>query len=64
MTEDVIEWYGTFNIKVWPDELILGDFNEQPIPSDYYNLLNDYDDDGNNIPVTTIENTLPDNKGG
>ena len=62
MVEDVIERYDTFNTKGFPDELILGEFNDQPIPSDYYNFLNDANDDGNNIPVTPVNNYLPDNK--
>ena len=59
MTEDVIEWYDTFNTKGYPDELIFGDFNDQPIPSKFYTLLNDDDYDGNNIPGTPIEDSLP-----
>ena len=33
-TEDVISRYDTFNTKGCPDELIFGNFNDQPIPSD------------------------------
>ena len=33
MTEDVIERYDTFNTKGCPEDLIFGDFNDQPIPS-------------------------------
>ena len=61
MTEDLIEHYDTFNTKVCPDELMFGDFNDQSIPSDYYNFLNNYDDDGNNIPGTPIDVALPEN---
>ena len=39
------------------------EINDQPIRSDYYDLLNDDNDDDNNIPGTSIENSLPDNKG-
>ena len=63
MTEDGIEVYDAFNTKWCPDELIFGGFNDQPITSDYYNLLNDDDDDGNNTPGTTVVNALPDTVG-
>ena len=64
MNEDVIEKYDTFNTKGFPNELIFGNFNDQPIPSDYYNFLNDYDDDddGNNFPGTPVVDALPENK--
>ena len=39
-----------------------GDFNDQPIPSNYYNFLNDDDDDVNNVPGTPVDNVLLDNK--
>ena len=42
MTEDAIEQYDTFNTKVCPEDLIFGDFNDQPIPSTYSDLTNDY----------------------
>ena len=58
----MIEQYGTFHTKVCPDELILCNFNEQPIPSDYYNFLNDENYDGNNVTSTPVDNTLQDNK--
>ena len=61
MTKYVIERYDTFNSKGCPDELIYGEFNDQPIPSNYYNFLNDDDDDGNNIPGTPVGDVLPDN---
>ena len=63
MTEGVIEQYDTFNTKGCPDELIFGGFNDQPIPSDYYNIINDDNDDGKNIPGTPIDDALLDNKG-
>ena len=63
VNEDVIERYNSFGTKVCPDELILGDFNDQPIPSDYYNSLNDGNDDGNNIPGTTAVIVCTENKG-
>ena len=40
MPKDVIERYDTFNTKGFPDELIFGEFNDQPIPSEYFNFLN------------------------
>ena len=57
-TEDVIERYDTFNTKGCPEDLIFGDFNDQPIPSTYSDLTNDYDDNG-----TQIDAALTDNKG-
>ena len=63
MAEGVIELYENFNTKAYPDEIIFGYFNDQPIPSNYYNFLNDDDDDGNNIPGTPVYDALPDNKG-
>ena len=61
MTKDIIEQYGTFNTKGCPDELIFGEFNNQPITSDYYNLL--IDDDRNNVTGTPVDDALPDKKG-
>ena len=58
MTENVIELYDTFNTNGCPEDLIFGDFNFQPIPSNYSDLTNDYDDDG-----TQIDADLTDNKG-
>ena len=58
MTEDFIEGYDTFNSKGCPEDLIFGDFNDQPIPSTYYNITNDYDGNG-----TQIYAALPYNKG-
>ena len=58
MTEDDIERYDTFNTKGCPEDLIFGDFNYQPIPSTYFDLTNDYDDDG-----TQIDASLTDNEG-
>ena len=62
MTEDIIERYDTFNTKGCPDKIIFGDFNYQLIPSDYYNFLNDYNDNGNNIPGTHVDDFLPENE--
>ena len=56
MTEDAIKLYDTSNTKGCQDELILGDFNDQPIPSKYYNFLND------NIPGTPVDSTPTENK--
>ena len=58
MTEDVIERYDTFNTKGCPEDLIFGYFNDQPIPSTYSDLKNDYDEDG-----TQIDAALTDNEG-
>ena len=63
MTEDVIECYDTFNIKGLSDKLIFGDSNDQPIPYNYYNFLNDDDDYRNNITGTPVADALQDNKG-
>ena len=59
----MIAQYDTFNNEGCPNELIFGDFIEQPIPSDYYNFLKDYDDGGNNVTENPVYNSLPDNKG-
>ena len=61
MTEDVIERYDTFNTKICLDKLIFGGFNDQTIPYNYYNFLNDDDNNGNNNPSTPIDNFLQDN---
>ena len=63
MNRGVIGRYDTFNTKGCPDDLIFGYLDSQPIPSKYYNFLNDDDEDGNNIPGTPIEYTLTYNKG-
>ena len=63
MTKDDIERYGTFNTKGWPGELIFDDFDDQSIPSNYHNLLNDDDNNGNIIPGSPVDDDLPDNKG-
>ena len=57
MTEYVTEQYDTFNTKGCPEDLIFGGFNDQHIPSTYYDLTNDYDDNG-----TQIDASLTDNK--
>ena len=59
MTKDLIERYNKFNTKLCSDELIFGYFNDQPIPSNYYNFLNDDNDDGNNIPGTPVDDLFP-----
>ena len=63
MNKDLIGIYDTFNTKGCTDELIFGNFIDEPIPSEYYNSLNDEDDDSNNIPGTTADDALLDNKG-
>ena len=55
MTEDFIELYDTFNTKDFPEDLIFGDFNDQPIPSTYSDLTNDHDDYGTQIEVALPE---------
>ena len=62
-TEDVIERYDIFNTKGCLDKQCFGNLNDQPIPSNYYNILNDEGDDSNNIPDTPIDDALPDNEG-
>ena len=56
MTENVVELYDMFNTKGCPEDLIFGDFNDQPIPYTYSDLTNDYDDDGNQINGALTEN--------
>ena len=58
MTEDVIERYGNFNTKGCPEDLIFGDFDNQPIPSTYSYFIHGRDEDG-----PTIEAALGYNKG-
>ena len=60
MTEDVIEQYDTFNTKGCPEDLIFGDFNDQPIPSTYSDLTNDYADDGTQIDASLTDNEIVD----
>ena len=63
MNESVIELYGTFNTKRFPEKPIFGDFHDQPIPMDYYDFLNDNNDNDNNIPGNLIDNFFPDKEG-
>ena len=58
MTEDSIEQHDTFNTKGCPEELIFGDFNDQPIPSTYSDLTNDYEDDGTQIDADLMYNKV------
>ena len=58
MNEDFIERYDTFITKGCPEDLIFGGFNDQPIPSNYSDLINDYDGNG-----TQIDAALTDNEG-
>ena len=62
MTGDLIERYDKCITNGCPYDLIFGYSNHQPIPSKYYNLLNDDDGDVNNIPGTPIDYALPDNE--
>ena len=59
----MIEQYDTFKKKGFTSELIFGGFNDQPILSDFYNLLNDDNDDGNNVSGIPVDYDLPDNEG-
>ena len=61
MNEDFIERYDAFNSKVCPYELIFGNFNYQPIPTNYYDFLYDDGDDGNNISVAPVYDVFPEN---
>ena len=58
MTVDVIERYETFNNKGCTYELLLGNLHDQPIPPNYYDLLNDVNDYDNNIIGTPVEISL------
>ena len=58
----MIESYSTLNTKVYTDKLIFVDFNDQPIPYNYYSFLNDDDNNCNNIPGIPVEDSLPDNE--
>ena len=58
MTEDVIERYDTFNTEGFPEGLSFGDFNDQPIPSTYSDLKNDYDEDGTQIDADLTDNEV------
>ena len=62
MTKYVIERYDIFNTKGCPYDIISGNFNYQHIPSNYYNILNDGNYDGNNITCTPVDDALSDNK--
>ena len=56
MNEDVIERYDTINTKGCTEDLIFGDFNDQPIPSTYFDVKNYYDDDGTKIVAAIMDN--------
>ena len=56
MTEYFIERYENFNTKGCPGDLIFGDFINQPIPSTYSDLRNDYADDGTPIDSALAKN--------
>ena len=56
MTEDVIDRYDTFNTKGCPEDLILGDFNDLPIPFTYFYLKHYYDYDGTQIDAALTDN--------
>ena len=56
MNEGVVERYDNFNTKGCPEDLIFGDFNNQPIPSTYSDFTNDYDKDGTQIVAALTDN--------
>ena len=56
MNEDGLERYDMFNTKVCTEDLVFGDFNDQPIPPTYSDLTNDYDDDGTQIYAALKDN--------
>ena len=62
MTLDVLRLCDNFNTKGCPNELLFGDFCDQPIPPNYYELLNDNDDDDNNTPGTPVGDVFTDNE--
>ena len=62
MAKDEIKYVATFSTKGCPYESTSGGFNEETIPSNYYNVLNGDDDDRKNINFPFIDNLLPDNK--
>ena len=62
MVEDVIELYDNFDTKGCPEDLIFGRFNNQPIPSTYYDITNDYDDKGTPIYASLAENKEVENE--
>ena len=57
----MIERYDTKDKKGCPDELLFGGVYDQPIPPDYYDLLNDENDDDNNNPGIPVDNFFLDN---
>ena len=62
MTEDIIRCYDTFNTKECPEKMYFFDFNDQLIPSNYYNFLNNDNDNVNNILGTLLQDTPLENK--
>ena len=48
--------------KYFQKELIFGNWNYQPIPSEYYNFLNHDDNDVNNNTDNPVGDALMDNK--
>ena len=61
MPEDVIERYNTYNTKGCLYELLFGDFHDQPIPPEYYDFLNDNNDDDYIITGTPVHDLFTDN---
>ena len=62
MNKDVFEWYDTFIIEECTYELKIRDFKDQPIPFEYYNFINDDNDNVKNIPSNYVGDALPDNE--
>ena len=56
MTEGDIEKYEIFNTKGCPEDLIFVYFNNQPIPSTYSDIMNDYDEDFTPIGAALVDN--------
>ena len=52
MTKGVIERYNNFNSKGCTEDLLFGDFNNQPIPPTYSDLTNDYEE--NEAPIYSV----------
>ena len=57
MIEDIIERYFKFNTKICTYKLIFGNFNDETIPPNYYNLLMMTTEMG--IIVLTLQLTIP-----
>ena len=63
LTDYAIKLYDNFNTKGCPDEILFDDFYDHLTPPDYYDFLNDNDENDNNNPGTSVDDVLPENKG-